>query len=120
MLVVPSLTEGSPLIVLEAMAAGVPVVASAVGGIPDQVRHDEEGVLVPPDDPDALAGALGSLLEDPARARRLGEAGRRRTENEFSHDALVRRIEAVYRIALGEETARTPPGNPRSRAPSEV
>jgi glycosyltransferase involved in cell wall biosynthesis len=119
-LVVPSLTEGSPLIVLEAMAAGVPVVASAVGGIPDQVRHDEEGVLVPPDDPDALAGALGSLLEDPARARRLGEAGRRRTENEFSHDALVRRIEAVYRIALGEETPRTPPGNPRSRAPSEV
>jgi L-malate glycosyltransferase len=119
-LVVPSLTEGSPLIVLEAMAAGVPVVASAVGGIPDQVRHDEEGVLVPPDDPDALVGALGSLLEDPARARRLGETGRRRTENEFSYDALVRRIEAVYHIALGEETARTPPGNPRSRAPSEV
>jgi glycosyltransferase involved in cell wall biosynthesis len=96
------------------------VVASAVGGIPDQVRHDEEGVLVPPDDPDALVGALGSLLEDPARACRLGETGRRRTENEFSYDALVRRIEAVYHIALGEETARTPPGNPRSRAPSEV
>ena len=104
-LVVPSLTEGSPLIVLEAMAAGVPVVASAVGGIPDQVRHGEEGVLVPPDDPDALAGALGALLEDPVRAHRLGEAGRRRTENEFSHEALVRRIEAVYRVALGGESA---------------
>jgi glycosyltransferase involved in cell wall biosynthesis len=104
-LVVPSLTEGSPLIVLEAMAAGVPVVASAVGGIPDQVRHGEVGVLVPPDDPNALAGALGALLEDPALARRLGEAGRRRTENEFSHEALVRRIEAVYRAALGGETA---------------
>jgi L-malate glycosyltransferase len=104
-LVVPSLTEGSPLIVLEAMAAGVPVVASAVGGIPDQVRHGVEGILVPPDDPDALAGALGALLGDPAHAHRLGEAGRRRTENEFSHEALVRRIEAVYRAALGGENA---------------
>lgn len=99
-LVVPSLTEGSPLIVLEAMAAGVPVVASAVGGIPDQVRHGEEALLVPPNDPDALGETLGDLLRDPARARRLGEAGRRRTENGFSHDALVRRIEAVYRAAL--------------------
>src|SRR5829696_194955 len=104
-LVVPSLTEGSPLIVLEAMAAGVPVVASAVGGISYQVRHGEEGVLVPPDDPDALAGALGALLGDPAHAHRLGEAGRRRTENEFSHEALVRRIEAVCRAALGGENA---------------
>jgi glycosyltransferase involved in cell wall biosynthesis len=100
LLVVPSLTEGSPLIVLEAMAAGVPVVASAVGGIPDQVRHGREGILVPPDDPDALGDALGALLRDPAYARRLGEAGRRRTENEFSHETLVRRIEAVYRTAI--------------------
>jgi glycosyltransferase involved in cell wall biosynthesis len=100
LLVVPSLTEGSPLIVLEAMAAGVPVVASAVGGIPDQVRHNEEGILVSPDDPDALGDALGTMLRDPAYARRLGEAGRRRTENEFSHETLVRRIEAVYRTAI--------------------
>ena len=99
-LVVPSLTEGSPLIVLEAMAAGVPVVASAVGGIPDQVRHGEEGLLVPPDDPDALAETLGTLLRNPTRARRLGEAGRRRAGNEFCHDALVRRIEAIYCAAL--------------------
>jgi glycosyltransferase involved in cell wall biosynthesis len=94
-LVVPSLTEGSPLIVLEAMAAGIPVVASAVGGIPDQLRHGEEGILVPPDDPDALGEALGALLRDPAYARRLGETGRLRTENEFSHETLVRRIEVV-------------------------
>jgi glycosyltransferase involved in cell wall biosynthesis len=110
-LAVPSLTEGSPLIVLEAMAAGVPVVASAVGGIPDQVRHGEEGLLVPPDDPGALGDALGGLLQDPARAHRLGEAGRRRTENEFSHDALVRRIEGVYRSALDGKSAREP-GDP--------
>jgi len=103
LLVVPSLTEGSPLIVLEAMAAGVPVVASAVGGIPDQVRHGEEGILVPPDAPDALGEALGALLRDPAYARNLGETGRRRTENEFSHETLVRRIEGVYRAALDGE-----------------
>ena len=99
-LVVPSLTEGSPLIVLEAMAAGVPVVASAVGGIPDQARHGEEGLLVPPGDPEALAGAMGELLRDPSRARLLGAAGRRRTENEFSHETLVRRIEGIYRAVL--------------------
>jgi glycosyltransferase involved in cell wall biosynthesis len=110
LLVVPSLTEGSPLIVLEAMAAGVPVVASAVGGIPDQVRHGREGILVPPDDPDALGDALGALLRDPAYARRLGEAGRRRTENEFSHETLVRRIEAVYRTAIDGAAA---PGGAR-------
>jgi len=104
LLVVPSLTEGSPLIVLEAMAAGVPVVASAVGGIPDQVRHGREGMLVPPDDPDALVEALGALLRDPAYARRLGEAGRRRTENEFSHETMVRRIEGVYRATLDGKT----------------
>ena len=89
------------MIVLEAMAAGVPVVASAVGGIPDQIRHGWEGILVPPDDPNALGEALGALLRDPACARRLGEAGRRRTQNEFSHETLVRRIEGVYRAAIG-------------------
>ena len=89
------------MIVLEAMAAGLPVVASAVGGIPDQVRHGREGILVPPDDPDALGEALGVLLREPAYARRLGKAGRRRTQNVFSHEAMVRRIEGVYRAAIG-------------------
>jgi glycosyltransferase involved in cell wall biosynthesis len=107
-LVVPSLTEGSPLIVLEAMAAGVPLVASAVGGIPDQVRHGREGILVPPDDPDALGEALGALLQDPAYARRLGEAGCRRTQNEFSHETLVRRIEGIYRAAIGGKALKDP------------
>jgi glycosyltransferase involved in cell wall biosynthesis len=111
-LVVPSVTEGSPLIVLEAMAAGVPVVASAVGGIPDQIRHDEEGLLVPPGDSGALGEALLNLLRDPACARRLGEAGRRRATSEFGHPTMVRRIEDVYRDALGQPT-------PRSSAPEE-
>jgi len=99
-LVVPSLTEGSPLVILEAMAAGLPVVASAVGGIPDQIRHDKEGLLVPPDDTGALGEALLDLLRDHAHARRLGEAGRRRATSEFGHPTMVRRIEDVYRAAL--------------------
>jgi glycosyltransferase involved in cell wall biosynthesis len=103
-LVVPSLTEGSPLVTLEAMAAGVPVVASAVGGIPDQIRHDKEGLLVPPGDTGALGDALLDLLRDPARARRLGEAGRRRATARFSHATMVQRIEDVYHAVLGRPT----------------
>jgi glycosyltransferase involved in cell wall biosynthesis len=106
-LVVPSLTEGSPLVTLEAMAAGTPVVASAVGGIPDQVRHDREGLLVPSGDPAAIADALVDLLRDPARARRLGEAGYRRAASRFSHAAMVGRIEDVYREALGRPPAQS-------------
>ena len=105
-LVVPSLTEGTPLIVLEAMAGGVPVVASAVGGIPDQVRHDREGLLIPPGDTTALGDVLLELLQDPDRARRLGEAGRRRADSEFAHAGMVRKIEAVYHAALGRPPAR--------------
>ena len=106
-LVVPSLTEGSPLVILEAMAAGVPVVASAVGGIPDQIRHDKEGLLVSPGDTDALGDALLALLRDPDRARRLGEAGRRRATSRFSHATMVRQIEDVYRDVLGHPAARS-------------
>jgi glycosyltransferase involved in cell wall biosynthesis len=106
-LVAPSLTEGSPLVTLEAMAAGVPVVASAVGGIPDQIRHDKDGLLVPPGDTDALGNALLALLRDPPRARRLGEAGRRRVASRFSHATMVRQIEDLYRDVLGRPAAQS-------------
>jgi glycosyltransferase involved in cell wall biosynthesis len=105
-LVVPSLTEGSPLVTLEAMAAGVPVVASAVGGIPDQIRHDYEGLLVPPGDTGALGDALLDLLHNPDRARRLGEAGRRRATSRFSHVTMVQQIEDVYHTVLGQPAER--------------
>jgi len=95
-LVVPSLTEGTPLVVLEAMAAGVPVVASAIGGIPDQIQHEEEGLLVPPGNDAALAAAVLCLLEDPALARRYGEAGRRKVGQEFQFEEMVDRIEGIY------------------------
>ncbi len=82
-LVVPSTYEGMPLVVLEAMAAGVPVVASRVSGIPEVVVDGVTGWLVPPEDPAALALALAEVLADPAAARRRGEAGRRRVEERF-------------------------------------
>jgi glycosyltransferase involved in cell wall biosynthesis len=82
-LVVPSTYEGMPLVVLEAMEAGVPVVASRVSGIPEVVEDGVTGWLVPPEDPRALAGALTEVLADPGEARRRGEAGRARVGERF-------------------------------------
>jgi len=96
-LVVPSIYEGMPLVVLEAMASGVPVVASRVSGIPEVVVDGETGWLVPAEDPEALACALAAVLADPAEARRRGEAGRRRV------DARYRPVNAAvaWREAVG-------------------
>ena len=94
--VLPSLFEGLPLSILEAMAAGKAVVATAIGGNDEAVVDGVTGLLVPPADPQALADALRTLLREPERRRRLGEAGRRRAEAEFSATAMVRRVAAVY------------------------
>ena len=110
-LVVSSLSDGAPLVILEALGAGVPVVASAVGGIPDQIRHGVEGLLVEPGDPVVLGVALLCLLRDPAYARRLGEAGRRRAVSEFGYAALLGRVEAVYHAALDQRDAEPSPAS---------
>ena len=94
--VLPSLMEGHPLAILEAMAAGKPVVATSVGGNARAVRDGETGILVPPGDPAALADAIRSILQDPVRAAEIGRAGRRALEDRFSLDAAVRANEAVY------------------------
>jgi len=91
----PSLAEGLPLVVLEAMAQARPVVATPVGGTPEAVDADT-GVLVPPGDVGALAEALGQLLGDPQRARALGEAGRRRAEERFDAERMTARILEIY------------------------
>jgi len=99
----PSRREGFGLAVAEAMASGLPVVASAVGGLPDVVGHGSAGVLVPPDDPQALADAVKALLDDPVEASRLAKAGRARVEAEYSVDAMVDGVEAVYRSLISRE-----------------
>ena len=90
---------------IEAMAAGRPVVASAVGGLPELIRDGEQGLLVPARDPDALAQALARCLGDGALRARLGAAGRLRAEG-FSTEAMARGTEAVYERALAARSAR--------------
>lgn len=95
-LVVPSTYEGMPLVVLEAMGDGVPVIASAVSGIPEVVVDGETGWLVPPERSAALAGALIEAMSDPDAARVRGEAGRRRLDRRFRpHHAARHWFEAV-------------------------
>ena len=105
--VCPSIYEPFGLINLEAMACGTPVVASRVGGIPEVVVDGETGRLVEPDDAAALGQALAGIVADPARARRMGEAGRRRVEALFSWDRIADRTMAVYGEAI-EHHGRAP------------
>lgn len=99
-LVVSSHSDGSPLVVLEAMAAGVPVVSTNVGGIPDQLQDGREGMLVPPGDAPAMADAIRHLLAHPCQARAMGALGRRRA-HEFGFQHMVERVEATYRTSIG-------------------
>jgi glycosyltransferase involved in cell wall biosynthesis len=92
--------EGLPIALLEAMATGLACVATTVGGIPEVVTDGDDGVLVPPADPDRLAAALVALLRDPGRRAELGCRARARAE-QFSIASAVRRIERVYDEALG-------------------
>jgi glycosyltransferase involved in cell wall biosynthesis len=94
--------EGLPNVILEAMAEGVPVIASRHAGIPEAVAHEETGLLVPPGDPDALAAALQRLVQDPELRRRLGKRAREVAAERFSAVAQSRRLESVLlRIIAG-------------------
>ena len=87
--------ESFGIVLVEAMAAGLPVVASDIPGYREVVRDGVEGILVRPRDPGAVAGAVGKLLDDPEDAARLGAAGRGRAAR-YSWDAVARELEAVY------------------------
>jgi glycosyltransferase involved in cell wall biosynthesis len=104
--------EGSPLAVMEYMAAGKPVVATAVGGVPDLIDDGVHGLLVQPQDPDGLAAATARLLRDPDSAAEMGARGRERRELEFSLDATVSNLEALYErlYAASSRRRRRSPG----------
>jgi glycosyltransferase involved in cell wall biosynthesis len=92
----PSRFEGFPLAVLEAQLAEVPVVAANVGSVAEAVIHDQTGLLVPPDDPQALASALGALISDAPSRRRLGRAGRELVLDGFTAEHMARAFERLY------------------------
>jgi glycosyltransferase involved in cell wall biosynthesis len=133
--VLPSLREAQGISILEAMARRKPVVASAVGGIPEVLTHGLDGFLVPPADPSALADALAGLARSPSLRERVGEAGYATVRERFSIEAQVRRIEDLYAEELqragivgsarpgrrgeGEPTAAEPTA-PAGRATLEV
>jgi glycosyltransferase involved in cell wall biosynthesis len=104
-LVHPAGREGLGLALLEAASAGVPVVACAVGGVPDVVVDGETGVLVPRDDAAALDSALRALLAAPDERRRLGGAARRHVERRFDVGRLVADHHSLYTRLLGERAA---------------
>jgi sugar transferase (PEP-CTERM/EpsH1 system associated) len=95
--------EGMPNAVLEAMAAGLPVIATAVGGTPEVVVDDVTGLLIPPRDPGTLVQAIRHLSRDPDLRRNMGQAGQRRVEQYFSIEETVRKTEALYTTLLQEK-----------------
>jgi glycosyltransferase involved in cell wall biosynthesis len=106
--VLPSLYEGLPISVLEAMAAERPVIATAIGGTDEVVIDGESGLLVPPAQPEAMASALRLLLASPDLRARFGAAGRARANAEFSAEEMVRRVSGLY-------GALTKPNSPTGR-----
>jgi glycosyltransferase involved in cell wall biosynthesis len=105
LVVLPSRYEGLPISLIEAMAAARPVVATDIGGTRELVRDGETGVLVPPDDPEALADAIADLASRPDERRRLGEAGRVRARRHFGSEAMVAAVTDQYEALLGRRAA---------------
>jgi glycosyltransferase involved in cell wall biosynthesis len=97
--VLPSLNEGMGRVLVEAMAAGKPIVASNVGGIPDLVEHDHNGLLVPPGDEKALATSIKQLINNPEKAKMMGQRGRELC-HQFSVEAMVEKIDNLYEDLL--------------------
>jgi glycosyltransferase involved in cell wall biosynthesis len=105
-LVHPARWEGFGLVLLEAMRAGLPIVATRVGAIPEVVRDGVTGLLVPPDDPAALAQAIARLCADAGAAARMGSAGFERLREEFSPGRMAAETLAVYEAAARRATTR--------------
>jgi glycosyltransferase involved in cell wall biosynthesis len=115
--VLPSYHEGLPMSILEAMAAGLPVVSTNVGGIPEAVRDGAEGFLVEPGDIDSLADRLRRLLVDPEVAAQMGCAARARADALFSAAAVLPQLEEVWASLRAGGVAQGTDGGPRVRGP---
>ncbi|TSA45461.1 glycosyltransferase family 1 protein [bacterium] len=94
--VLPSVKEGFPYVILEAMAAGLPIVATKTGGIPEAIRNGQDGLLVEPKNPAALASAISKLIKNPSDAKKLGQMAEERAKN-FTYDAMLAATCDVYR-----------------------
>jgi glycosyltransferase involved in cell wall biosynthesis len=100
--VLPSLWEGFGLVLLEAMSARLPIVATRVSAIPEIVVDGETGLLVPPADPGRLAEAICALLSDPGRANLLAARGHQRMREQFTLESMIARTETVYERVLAQ------------------
>ena len=100
LLTIPSLTEGLPQILLEAMASSLPVIASHVGGIPEVIQNGITGILVPSKNPVALARAMDRMLFDKAMAKQIGEAGRMRVEQNFTAQRMIKDMVSIYKNSV--------------------
>jgi glycosyltransferase involved in cell wall biosynthesis len=114
----PSLIDATPITTLEAMSVGLPVVASAVGGLPEVVVDGETGWLVPPRDPGALADRLMSLIQNPQQARAMGVRGRERVRQVFSVERMVAEVQQLYDelLNLPGRTAHLKSGEPSTES----
>jgi glycosyltransferase involved in cell wall biosynthesis len=115
--VLPSLFEGCPYSLLEAMAMARPAVATAVGSVPEVVQDGVSGILVPPADPGALADAVCMLLRDETRAERMGLRGREIVTSRFAVSTMLDAILCVYRDAWNGRPARARPRRLQDAAP---
>jgi glycosyltransferase involved in cell wall biosynthesis len=106
LLVLPSQAENQPISILNAMSAGLPVVASNVGAIPEMIEDRRSGILVPPRDPAALASALRELISDPAERERMGKRGEEIFRARFRLDETIRRFRDLY-LAVWNEPAKS-------------
>jgi glycosyltransferase involved in cell wall biosynthesis len=104
----PRQREGHPWVILEAMAAGLPVISTDQGAIAETVTDGESGYIVPPGDPEAIAGKVALLAREPERRLRMGGASRKRYEDHYTEEAMVRGFTRVFRAALGETGKASP------------
>jgi glycosyltransferase involved in cell wall biosynthesis len=106
--------EGLGVSLLQAAAAGVPLVATRVGGIPEIVHHQKNGLLIEPRNPDALTQAATAILTDPTMAIRMGQSGRELVKRSFSLENMVSGNRDVYRRILKQAPPREPEGTQKS------